>query len=452
MKKRFSLLTAVLLLSGLLPGFDVLGAGTADLWIKMTLPPQLEPFSDPDVPQEITVMNVGSETVPGATVTEIIPPGLSFFPAVSPSYCLASAGVVTCTLPSLAPGQFTTFMLYLLAPRNMTCPSTLTKTVTVTTVGIIDVNLSNNTSTASALITCPVSSSSSSSSQPPLAKCRDGIDNDGDGLIDFPADPGCSSLQDNSELNGTGGSNNQNNNVNTQNVTVTTAGQTITIPSPNINVTTTAPAVNATATASPSSTFGNPAGGGFGQYPPYPPYPPYPQYSPYPQYPTPFSAYPSYALGNQYPSYIQNNQYPSYIPYGQYPQYGQPYSPAYFPYLSTNAYLNAAQCSDGIDNDNDGAVDYPRDLGCVSPQDNNEINDYFYGNASAPQCRDGIDNDRDGTVDYPRDLSCSSPNDNDEKYPLPHCSDGIDNDGDRLFDYPRDPGCVNPRDNNESRR
>ena len=26
---------------------------------------------------------------------------------------------------------------------------------------------------------------------PPPAQCADGIDNDGDGLIDFPADPGC---------------------------------------------------------------------------------------------------------------------------------------------------------------------------------------------------------------------------------------------------------------------
>ncbi len=35
---------------------------------------------------------------------------------------------------------------------------------------------------------------SSSSSQ-----CSDGVDNDGDGLIDFPADPGCSSASDNDE-------------------------------------------------------------------------------------------------------------------------------------------------------------------------------------------------------------------------------------------------------------
>ncbi|MGH2950738.1 MAG: hypothetical protein ACRDKX_01685 [Solirubrobacterales bacterium] len=33
----------------------------------------------------------------------------------------------------------------------------------------------------------------------PPAPCSDGIDNDGNGLIDFPADPGCSSPEDNDE-------------------------------------------------------------------------------------------------------------------------------------------------------------------------------------------------------------------------------------------------------------
>jgi MYXO-CTERM domain-containing protein len=35
-----------------------------------------------------------------------------------------------------------------------------------------------------------------------LPQCEDGIDNDGDGLIDYPADPGCTSPTDDSELNG----------------------------------------------------------------------------------------------------------------------------------------------------------------------------------------------------------------------------------------------------------
>jgi hypothetical protein len=34
---------------------------------------------------------------------------------------------------------------------------------------------------------------------PPPTDCSDGVDNDGDGLIDFPADPGCSSADDTTE-------------------------------------------------------------------------------------------------------------------------------------------------------------------------------------------------------------------------------------------------------------
>ena len=39
---------------------------------------------------------------------------------------------------------------------------------------------------------------------PPLPQCHDGLDNDGDGLIDFPADPGCTDENDDRELDPTG--------------------------------------------------------------------------------------------------------------------------------------------------------------------------------------------------------------------------------------------------------
>ena len=34
----------------------------------------------------------------------------------------------------------------------------------------------------------------------PVPQCQDGIDNDGDTLIDYPADPGCTAPDDNSEI------------------------------------------------------------------------------------------------------------------------------------------------------------------------------------------------------------------------------------------------------------
>ena len=81
-------------------------------------------------------------------------------------------------------------------------------------------------------------------------------------------------------------------------------------------------------------------------------------------------------------------------------------------------------------------------------------------NYSKPECSDGIDNDGDGLIDYPHDPGCSSGGDLTEnksvggssKQPVnkPECSDGIDNDGDGLIDYPHDPGCVSSNDVSET--
>jgi hypothetical protein len=113
-----------------------------------------------------------------------------------------------------------------------------------------------------------------------------------------------------------------------------------------------------------------------------------------------------------------------------------------------------AACSDGVDNDNDGAVDYPADKGCASPQDDDERqHDPGCSGPDDPSeaeaCRDGIDNDHDGAIDYPADFSCSSPDDDDEKYPKSQCQDGKDNDHDGLVDL-NDPGCSDKQDNDES--
>lgn len=64
-----------------------------------------------------------------------------------------------------------------------------------------------------------------------------------------------------------------------------------------------------------------------------------------------------------------------------------------------------AQCSDGIDNDGNGQIDYPEDAGCTSAGD---------GSEAPTQCSDGIDNDNDGNIDYPNDASCSSADDDAE--------------------------------------
>ncbi len=63
-----------------------------------------------------------------------------------------------------------------------------------------------------------------------------------------------------------------------------------------------------------------------------------------------------------------------------------------------------AACSDGVDNNGDGKIDYPEDPGCDSPTDATE--DTVCPGANCPVCSDGMDNDTDGHADYATDLSC----------------------------------------------
>ena len=71
-------------------------------------------------------------------------------------------------------------------------------------------------------------------------------------------------------------------------------------------------------------------------------------------------------------------------------------------------------CSDGIDDDGDGLVDYPQDPGCKNADD--------YASVESPVCQNGVDDDGDGRVDFdggaaanggvpvgPPDAACTSP-------------------------------------------
>lgn len=67
-------------------------------------------------------------------------------------------------------------------------------------------------------------------------------------------------------------------------------------------------------------------------------------------------------------------------------------------------------CRDGNDNDGDGATDHPADLGCSSPDDPTEDGPW--------QCNDGIDNDGDTLIDFgsaaTNDPGCASADDDNE--------------------------------------
>ena len=80
-------------------------------------------------------------------------------------------------------------------------------------------------------------------------------------------------------------------------------------------------------------------------------------------------------------------------------------------------------CSNGLDDDGDGAIDL-EDVGRGASNDASE---------HAPQlvCDDGLDEDGDGLADFPDDLGCPFPYAEPEN---PPCDDGLDNDGDGAVD------------------
>jgi hypothetical protein len=80
------------------------------------------------------------------------------------------------------------------------------------------------------------------------------------------------------------------------------------------------------------------------------------------------------------------------------------------------------ECSNGTDDDGDGAIDHPGDPDCLSPEDVSE----------EPDCDDLVDNDLDGFIDYPDDPGCASLS---AQVESPACQDGLDNDNDGLTDF-----------------
>jgi hypothetical protein len=80
--------------------------------------------------------------------------------------------------------------------------------------------------------------------------------------------------------------------------------------------------------------------------------------------------------------------------------------------------FNVPHCRDGVDNDGDGAVDFPNDPGCPTPETALEDDP-----AMAPACADGLDNDGDGLIDHASrgagagDDGCASAADADELGP-----------------------------------
>lgn len=98
-------------------------------------------------------------------------------------------------------------------------------------------------------------------------------------------------------------------------------------------------------------------------------------------------------------------------------------------------------CDDVLDADGDGRAAYPADPGCVGPSDADERQFTLV-------CDDGLDNDGDGAVDFPADGDCGQWLGSNEGGVLSACANGIDDDEDGVVDM-ADTGCGSASDDLE---
>jgi len=101
----------------------------------------------------------------------------------------------------------------------------------------------------------------------------------------------------------------------------------------------------------------------------------------------------------------------------------------------------ATACTNEVDDDADGLIDFPLDPGCRAAGDESEDSD---AQGETPTCANGEDDDADGQTDYPADPGCQGRGDMNEADPTPQfaCSNGADDDADGQIDFPGDPGCA----------
>ncbi len=397
------------------------GDGAADLGIALTGPATVQGGST--AAYVATVSNNGPDAATSPfSIRVSIPTGVSFNAAQSSQGCTQQGTAVVCSNITLGLFQQTTRSIVFNVPGNgqqAAASFNLLKialgvetahaqvvggvcNTTIVVVGTIqgvqpDPNQSNNQSQVSTFVSCQA-----------LAQCQDGIDNDQDGKVDFPADPGCSSQADTDETDVA-----QFGCVEIKKETFDPHGNPLPIAAQfTFILDATRVAYN---DASGRARFDNLTAG-------------------------------THSVAEIIPS--------GWTQLSVSPQNGMvTVTPgttcAQVTFRNRQVFVANAQCADGYDNDGDGATDYPQDQGCSSATDNDEYNSTF-----VPQCSDNVDNDGDGLKDFPLDTGCENAADNNEQnagVPIVYaCSDNVDNDGDGLKDYPLDPGCSSAQDTDET--
>jgi uncharacterized repeat protein (TIGR01451 family) len=119
---------------------------STDLSISKTTSTSVATGGNP-ISYTLAVSNLGATPASAVSVSDTLPAGASFLTASGTGWtCGFAAGVVTCTMPTLAPGPAAPITLTISAPA-VSSPGTLSNTATVSSAGV-DSNSSNNSSTA----------------------------------------------------------------------------------------------------------------------------------------------------------------------------------------------------------------------------------------------------------------------------------------------------------------
>ena len=351
-----------------------------------------------------TVTSGNSSASCSASVTvNAPPPPLTATCSVNPDSALTGENVTWSAVPFGGTGQYT----YSWGGDDGLSGSSRTVNKSYSSAGVYGGSVTVTSGNETTAISC---GSATIDTPPPVFQCSDGIDNDGDGKIDYPSDPGCTSPNDNDEqdpidelfaacsvsattaltgeaitwtVNALGGIGNYDfswtgDNVSGNSPQVTTSYQT----AGTYTATASVVSGNSSASCSASVTVNAPP----------------------PPLTATCSVNPDSALTGENVTW-------SAVPFGGTGQYT--YSWGGDDGLSgSSRTVNKSYSSAGVYG------------GSVTVTSGNETTAISCGSATIDtpppvfQCSDGIDNDGDGKIDYPSDPGCTSPNDNDEQDPI----------------------------------
>ena len=329
----------------------------------------------------LTATNGGPNTASNVTFSDAIPAGLTFNAGGSSGNCVQNGSNILCNNITLINGQSATVTVAFNAPNTFTCGGTIQNQASVSTSTTDPVSSNNTSGIVSTNVTC--------------VQCNDGVDNDGDGFTDFPSDIGCSSATDNDEFN-----------TATADLSITKTGPSTVARGATVTYTMTA--TNGGPNTATNVTIADPIPAGL-----------------------------TFNAGLSSGNCVQNGG---------------------------NILCNSITLSNGQSATVTVTFNVPNTFACngviqngssvsTSATDPNPANNQsavVNTTVTCVQCSDGVDNDGDGATDFPTDFSCSSALDNDETNPRAQCQDGVENDGDGFTDFPQDPGCVSLQDNDES--